>query len=118
VRDCITNGVDAERIVPVVNRAPRSRHARAEIHRTVVELLAASNPGQPVLSPVFLPERKQLDDALRDGVALPEAFVAPVSQAVQARLDAVDDRTHLPGFDEPVPVEPGSLGAWDEEVAG
>lgn len=118
VRDCIANGVDADRIVPVLNRAPRSRHARAEIHRTICELLAASNPGQPVLSPVFLPERKQLDDALRDGVALPEAFVAPISQAVQARLDAVDDRLHLPGFDEPVRVQAGSLGSWDEEVAG
>jgi hypothetical protein len=118
VRDCMASGVEADRIVPVVNRAPRSRHARAEIQRTFTELLAASNPGQPVLSPVFLPERKQLDDALRDGVALPDAFVAPISQAVQGRLDAVHDRTALPGADEPVLVQAGSLGAWDEEVAG
>ena len=82
------------------------------------ELLAASNPGQAVLSPVFLPERKQLDEVLRDGVALPDAVVAPISQAVQARLEALDNRTPAPGADEPVLVEAGSLGAWDEEVAG
>ena len=67
---------------------------------------------------MFLPERKQLDEVLRDGVALPDAVVAPISQAVLARLEALDDRTTAPGADEPVLVEAGSLGAWDEEVAG
>jgi len=118
VRDCIASGVTPDRIVPVVNRSPRSRVARAEIGRTISELLAASNPGQPVLSPVFLPERKQLDDVLRDGVALPDALVAPVSQAVRTRLEAVDDRAPVLHVEEPVLVEAGSLGAWDEEVAG
>jgi len=118
VRDCIAAGVGPERIVPVMNRAPRNRAARAETSRAVTELLAASNPGQAVLSPVFLPERKQLDDVLRDGVALPDAVVAPISQAVQARLEVLDDRTPAPGADEPILVEAGSLGAWDEEVAG
>jgi MinD-like ATPase involved in chromosome partitioning or flagellar assembly len=118
VRDCIAAGVTPDRIVPVVNRAPRNRTARAETSRAVTELLAASNPGQAVLSPVFLPERKVLDDVLRDGVALPEAMVAPVSQAVQARLEVLDDRLPALSFDEPVLVDPGSLGSWDEEVAG
>lgn len=117
IRDCIASGVPADRIVPVVNRAPRSRHGRAEIQQTVRELLAASNPGQTVLSPVFLPERKQIDDVLRDGVALPDALVAPITQAVQARLDAVGDRDTV-GGDEPVLVEAGSLGSWDEGAAG
>lgn len=118
IRDSIAAGVGPERIVPVINRAPRNRAARAETSRAVTELLAASNPGQAVLSPVFLPERKQLDDVLRDGVALPDAVVTPISQAVQARLEVLDDRTPTPGADEPVLVEAGSLGAWDEEVAG
>lgn len=118
VRDCIAAGVGPERIVPVVNRAPRNRAARAETSRAVTELLAASNPGQPVLSPVFLPERRQLDEVLRDGVAIPDALVGPISQAVQSRLDAVPERTPAPAVHEPVLVEAGSLGAWDEEVAG
>lgn len=118
VRECIAAGVGPERIVPVVNRAPRNRAVRVETSRAVTELLSASNPGQPVLSPVFLPERKQLDDVLRDGVALPDALVAPIRDAVQARLDVLEDRMPVPGVDEPVLVDAGSLGAWDEEVAG
>ena len=118
VRDCIAAGVGPERIVPVVNRAPRSRTVRAETSRAITDLLAASNPGQAVLSPVFLPERKQLDEVLRDGVALPDTLVAPISLAVQARLDVLEERTPAPGPHEPVLVEAGSLGRWDDEVAG
>ena len=118
VRDCIASGVEPDRVVPVVNRAPRNRTARAEIARTIGELLLASNPGQPVVGPIFLPERKQLDDVLRDGATLPDAVVAPVTQAVRARLDAVSERRPSRTVDDPVLVAAGSLGSWDEEVAG
>lgn len=119
IRDCIAAGVAPERIVPVVNRSPRRSAARSELARTVHELLVASNPGDALLSPVFLTERKQLDDVIRDGVDLPDALVRPVTDAARARLDAVDERAPATTFaDEPVAVEVGSLGAWDEEVAG
>jgi len=117
VRDCLAAGVRAERIVPVVNRAPRSRSGRAELVRALTELLASSNPGQEVLSPVLLPERRGLDDVLRDGVPLPDALVAPLADAVRARLEALPERA-APPTTEPVLVEAGSLGSWDEEVAG
>jgi len=117
VRDCIAAGVRPERIVPVVNRAPRSRTARAELLRAVTELLASSNPGQGVLSPVFLPERRGLDEVLRDGVALPDALVAPIASAVRARLESLPERS-APAAPEPMLVEAGSLGSWDEEAAG
>jgi hypothetical protein len=118
VRDCLAAGVAAERLVPVLNRAPRGRAARAELSRTVIDLLAASHPGQPLLSPVFVPERRQLDDVLRDAVPLPDSVVDPVVTAVRARLDALPER-HAPAVaPEPVLVEAGSLGSWDEEIAG
>jgi len=117
VRDCIAAGVGADRIVPVVNRVPRGRGVRAELLRTITELLASSNPGQEVLGPVFLPERRGLDEVLRDGVALPDALVAPVTTAVQARLDALPERSS-PTTAEPVLVQAGSLGSWTEEAAG
>jgi len=117
-RDCIAAGVEPARIVPVVNRAPRSRTARADVARAIDELLAASNPGQAVLSPVFVPERKQLDEVLRDGVPLPDAVVDPVSRAVRARLDAVSERVPMVSVAQPQLVEAGSLGSWDEEIAG
>lgn len=119
VRDVLTAGVDADRIVPVVNRAPSRSGARAELARTVGELLSASNPDQRVLGPVFVPDRPRLDQALRDGVALPDALVTPVADAVRRRLAEVDQRAPgHPVADEPIAVVPGSLGSWDEEVAG
>ena len=112
-------GVSAERLVLVVNRCPKRGSTRAETARTISELLLASHPGETVLGPVFVPERKQLDAHIRDVAPLPDAMVEPVTAAVRARLDATDhvDASPLPG-DEPVPVEVGTLGAWDEEVAG
>lgn len=117
VRDCLAAGVDAERLVPVVNRVPRGRTARVEVVRAFTDLLAASNPGHGVLSPVLLPERRGLDDVLRDGVPLPDVLVAPVAAAVAGRLDAVPERGG-PSRPQPVLVEAGSLGSWDEEAAG
>ncbi|MDE0802200.1 MAG: hypothetical protein OSA99_02645 [Acidimicrobiales bacterium] len=119
VRDCLAAGVGTERIVIVVNRTPRRGPGRAETSRTIAELLLASHPGEPVLSPVFLPERKNLEQVLRDVAVLPAALVDPVTTAVRSRLEAVDAAPLRGlGTDEPVPVEIGSLGEWDEEVAG
>lgn len=119
VRDCLAAGVGAQRIVIVVNRTPKRGPSRSETSRTITELLLASHPGESVLSPVFLPERKNLDQALRDVAVLPGALVDPVTSAVRSRLDACDAEPPR-GFDadEPTPVEVGSLGEWDEEVAG
>lgn len=122
LRELLAAGVEPERIVAVVNRAPRGRRVRTELSRTIDQLVAASHPGVRILSPSFLPERRGLDDVLRDGVPLPASIVAPVTHAVGMRLDAVEERalTGSPPGDEPVPVVPGSLGSWhdDGEVAG
>jgi MinD-like ATPase involved in chromosome partitioning or flagellar assembly len=117
VRDCLAAGVSPERVVAVVNRTPRGRGPRTETSRAFTTLLEASNPGASVLSPVFLPERRSLDDVLRDGTALPDALVAPITDVVRSRLDSVPERG-APAAGGPVLVEPGSLGAWDEEAAG
>jgi hypothetical protein len=63
-------------------------------------------------SPLFVPERRGLDDAIRDAAPLPKAFVAPVGSAVLAALrrrgaPPVLDPDPLP---DPVAVRPGSLG--------
>ncbi len=119
VRDCIAAGVSAERIVLVVNRSPKRGVLRSETARTISELLLASHPGESLLSPVFLPERKQLDATVRDVAPLPDQIVEPVTAAVRERLAATDHRDAPAAFgDEPVAVEVGSLGEWDEEVAG
>lgn len=102
-------GVAAERLVPVVNRAPRGRRARAETAAAFGSLLGPT----ALAAPLFLSERN-VDDALRDGVRLPAALVDPLVGAVRALGGGpVLSRG-------PERVAPGSLAAWsfDEEVAG
>lgn len=118
VRDCLAAGVSADRLVPVVNRTPKRGPGRAETATAIAELLVASHPGEQILSPLFLPERRNLDDLVRDGSLLPTPLVEPVTTAVRARLDAVASPVPLATAGEAVPVELGSLGVWDEEVAG
>ncbi len=122
VRELIDHGIAASRIVPVLNSAPRQARARAELTRSFAELIAASHPGVPMASPTFVPDRRGLDDALRDGVRLPDQVTSPVTAAVSAALDrlpALDGNDDAD--DRPIAVEPGSLGSWydnDEEASG
>jgi CO dehydrogenase nickel-insertion accessory protein CooC1 len=103
-------GVPADRLVPVVNRAPRSRRARAEVASAFASLVR----GAAVATPLFLPER-DIDNVLRDGVRLPAAVVAPLVGAVEA----VAQRRSA-ALAEPVPLRPGTVTSWsfDAEEAG
>jgi hypothetical protein len=111
-------GVAPERLVPVVNRAPRSRRARAELARALHTLLAPMHGRRTVASALFLPERR-VDDALRDGARLPHALTEPLVGAYHAVLGQVGTTTTVPTA-EPQLVRPGSLGVWadEEESAG
>ena len=121
VRDLIELGIPGDRIVPVVNRAPRNSRQRAELGATLARLLAATCPGVTLAStPVFVPERRRLDELLRDGAALPPQVVHPVTGAVRALLDRRPEPPPPPLAPEPVAVVPGSLGSWavDADAAG
>lgn len=107
-------GVPAERIVPVVNRAPRNPRARAEITRAVAQLAAAQARAGTPASPVFLPERK-VDEALRDGVALPAPLGPLLLGAYRATQERAEPRAETGGEPEPVLVAPGSLGAFADQ---
>ncbi len=112
VQSLVTFGVAPDRIVPVVNHAPRSRRARAELRRTVRTLISGA-VGAEVHEPVFLASRPQVERALRDARALPEALAGPLSRAV---VSAAERRPHSPRPAEGVPVAiaPGSLGLGDD----
>ena len=126
IRDLVELGVDGGRIVPVVNRAPRSPRARAEVGSALVALLAASTPDVTLASsPVFVPERRRLADAVRDDVAPPAPVVKPLVGAVRGLLERARHGRAAPPPAEaehvPVPVAPGSLGSWsaaDDAGAG
>jgi hypothetical protein len=106
-------GVPPARIVPVVNRAPKSPAARAEVTTTLAALAAPG--GDAVPSPIFLPD-KRVDDALRDGARLPTGLTGPLAgafAAVVSRSQSLGDRPRAEGR----PVKPGSLGSWDSDDA-
>lgn len=114
VGDLVAFGVPAERIVPVCNRAPRRPRARAELSRALAALLTPATGSGP--GPVFVPDRR-VEAALRDGTRLPAAICRPLAGAFAAVVERAGRREAAAGA--PVPVTPGSLGAWPvEEVAG
>jgi hypothetical protein len=81
--DLAAHAVEGRRVLPVVNRAPRSPARRAAITRTVAELTVAELPA----SPLFLPERRGLEAVHATVERLPSALVAPVAGAVSAVVD-------------------------------
>jgi hypothetical protein len=126
LRDVLELGVPGERIVAVVNRAPRNPRLRAEAGGALARLLAATAPTAVLAaSPLFLPERRRVAEALRDNAPPPAALVRPLSGAVRALLasgldagGAAGPAGQGGGAAVPVPVVPGSLGSWTEEEVG
>lgn len=116
-RALLDHGVSGGRILPVVNRAPRGPRARAELTRAFGELIGVGDGADDVPSPIFLADRRHLDELLRDGSRLPDGWLAPAWGPVRALLDrglAPPERHH----DEPVAVVPGSLGTWTDALDG
>lgn len=120
VRDLLELGVDPGRVVPVVNRAPRSPRARAEIGGAQRDLLAAAVPGVALASsPVYVPERRRVAGAARDQAPPPAPVVRPLVGAVRGLLDrARHVQSPRPVAPEAVLVVPGSLGSWSAESDG
>jgi MinD-like ATPase involved in chromosome partitioning or flagellar assembly len=120
-RDLLELGVAPERLVPLVNRAPKSPKGRASLTRAFADLLAASSGAASVPAPIFLAPRHHLDHVLRDGSRLPDSWLAAVAGSVHAVLERVDRSPSPVGATvEPLPVSPGSLGSWtmDEDEPG
>ena len=103
-------GVDAERMIVVINRAPRRPRQRAEISRAVAEL--ANDPA--LANPIFFGERKRIDQYLRDASPLPDAACAPLARAVHCALDNSPRNNATDG--EPAIVRPGTFGKWTSET--
>jgi hypothetical protein len=114
IEELIAFGTDPARIVPVMNRAPRSARTRASLAAVVAELTGAFSGGR-LMNPIHVPERTNVETDLHDGARLPSALGAPLAGAFKAMLD----RPRLePVAAEPEPVRPGTLGHWTEEALG
>lgn len=115
IRSLVRAGVSEERILAVVNRAPRHPRARAEAARALTDLLSGAGVQLPLAGPVHVPERK-VEDALRDGGLLPAALVDPLMRGVEAVADRAADAA--PPDVGPARVSPGSLGSWSDVETG
>lgn len=111
-------GVQADRILPVVNRAPRSARARAALTAALADLtsplITSDAPG--MAGPLFLPERR-IEETMRDAARLPSSLTAPLVGAFRAVAErARPAERGVSGL--PEPVRPGSLGHWTAEASG
>ena len=118
------HGVSADRIVPVINRAGRSPHRRAELSRAFADLTNAGD-ADSFAHPLFVGERRGLDDLVSQAAPLPSALTRPIGVAVSALLDRRESNAvprALATAMEPKRIAPGSLGSWtdldDDEAAG
>ncbi len=117
ITELVNHGVDADRVVPVLNRASRSPRTRAVLGTALADLARPVTHGL-LASPVHLAER-DIDNDLHDGRRLPALLGDPLAGALAAVLERSEGR-HLPSLSSAGGrVRPGSLGAWDggEEAA-
>lgn len=96
-------GVPVDRVLPVVNRAPRGPSGRAAITATLTRLTG----DQPSAPPVFVPELRQLEDHHRAVRRLPPALLRPLHRRLVRMLDALAPRSDAKG---PIRIRPGELG--------
>jgi len=118
-RDLLAHGVPAVRLLPVVNRAPKGPRARAELTAAFGELLGQGGDDVAVPSPLYASERRHLNEVLRDGARLPDAWLGPIAGTVQSLLDrSLEPVVHDDPADALQPVAPGSLGSWTVDDEG
>lgn len=102
-------GVDAQRIQPVFTRAPARQRDRADLARTVADLMVTDDR-LLVPTPIHIADRRHLDDVHRNGTRLPSQIVDPLFGATSAALlRPAGPDNHSDGR-EPELVTPGSLG--------
>lgn len=111
--DLLEFGVAPQRLLPVINRSPRSPRVRAELTSAVASLLAAVEGGQALASPIHLPVRR-VNQALRDGVPLPAPLPDSLAGAVGAVLER--DRPAAVADPGPLPVVPGTLAPFSQDA--
>lgn len=119
-------GLDAQRVVVVVNGAPRLPRRRADLARTIGTLAQGSGAPTSALAAygalAFVPERRGLDDLHLAVARLPNAIARPVGHAVLQVLDqagSTDPGTDAPpAVDDPKPVRVRELGHWSDEDLG
>lgn len=114
--DLRATGLGGSRTLVVVNRAPRRPRARAELTRALAELTATPDGETAYIGPVYLPERRGIDEIHRDVARFPSSITGPLVNAVGTLLDTLMPRDRSDGGDlVPTPVAPGSVGSFTDD---
>lgn len=118
LEDLRAHGLPGDRILAVVNRAPRTARSRSELTRVIANLTGAADRPDPHVGPVYVIGRRNVDALHRDLSRFPGPLVDPPSVAVRELLDRLPTRDLTESIGEPAAVVPGSLGHWagDEEA--
>ncbi|MFT5203182.1 MAG: hypothetical protein ACI9C1_002579 [Candidatus Aldehydirespiratoraceae bacterium] len=120
IRALVAAGINPARIVPTCTQSPRSPKRRADAVAALAILLGRDEATASIGNPVFLPARRDVEEAIRDGVRLPVALGKPLHAEIVRRLDELSPRGSdgptAQGLGEPELVTPGSLGSWTEEA--
>ena len=107
-------GVSPARIQPVINRGPTRQRERADLAKTIADLLV-SDERLLLPTPIHLPDRRNLDDVHRNGTRLPAQMVSPLIGAVDAALARTGDTPRDLVERPPELIAPGSLGVAPAE---
>lgn len=113
LRRLVAAGVEAQRLLPLVNRGPRSAPKRSEIARAVSDLAGVECHQTP--TPITIPFRRRLEEVVRTGGRWPDAMAGPIRSGVEALLERVplgDDQPST--FAAPVAITPGTLGHYSD----
>ena len=108
VRELRRFGVPTDRLLPVVNRSPRSPRARAEITTALAELAL---DGADAVPAVHLPDRRRLDEVARTGAPWPAGLAAVIGDAVRGVVQR-SSAASTEATDQPERIAPGSLGSF------
>ncbi len=119
IRELVAMKIESERIVAVLNRTTRNPRRQVDAADALASLLARDESVGDIGDPVFVSERADIEDALRDGVRLPNNAGKSLHRQLSNRLRtpvgelSSQDPAETP---EPVPVAPGSLGHWTDQT--
>jgi hypothetical protein len=110
IRELVAGGVPPQRVLPVVNRGPRSVRARAELAEALSRLTGPACAD--VASPITVADRRRLDELIRLGGRWPDTPVRALHHATIATLDRPVDDHADDHRSAPQLVRPGELGHY------
>lgn len=108
-------GVPRERLVPIVNQAPKNPAQRMATARVIAELSSSAGAQDSALvAPLFLRSLRRVEELHRSAAPLPETFGKPVAHLSRKLLLERGPRHNT--ANEPVRIQQGELGLQERPL--